>query len=438
MILKGSQRSGARQLAAHLLNDRDNDHVTTLDIRGFVADDLHGALDEAHAISKATKCKQYLFSLSLNPPRDADVGEASFVAAADQAEKALGLDGQPRAIIMHEKDGRRHAHVVWSRIDADRLTAINLPHFKNRLNVLARDLYLEHGWDLPDGLKTHGGKNPLNFTLAEWQQARRMALDPREIKTVFQEAWKRSDSLKGFGNALAERGYFLALGDRRGVVAINVDGDVFSVSRWLGVRTKEVRAKLGSADGLEPVDAVQKAVKARVTTKLRSFIDALKDRHRKEMEPLHKEKQQLVQDQRQERDHLQAQQDKRWREESAARAARFRKGFKGLFDSLTGRAKAIQARNEAELYDCFVRDRAQRDALVRPQLQERKTLQRQIDALRTKQTQDRALMARDVTQFLRRQERRSSTDVERPRTDREHEAMRPRSGGRRSDPRFEL
>ena len=44
MILKGSQRSGARQLSEHLLNDRDNDHVSLCDLRGFVAGDLHGAL----------------------------------------------------------------------------------------------------------------------------------------------------------------------------------------------------------------------------------------------------------------------------------------------------------------------------------------------------------------------------------------------------------
>lgn len=175
MILKGSQRSGARQLSAHLLNDRDNDHVELLELRGFVADDLTGALQEAHAVSKATKCKQFLFSLSLNPPRDAVAREEDFLAAADRAEQTLGLDGQPRAVIIHEKEGRRHAHVVWSRIDADSLTAINLPHFKNRLTALSKELYLDHGWRLPDGLKTLGGKNPLNFTLEEWQQARQQS-----------------------------------------------------------------------------------------------------------------------------------------------------------------------------------------------------------------------------------------------------------------------
>ncbi|WP_238475680.1 hypothetical protein [Rhodophyticola sp. CCM32] len=48
MILVGSQRSGARALADHLMNDRDNEHVELLDMAGFMAENLHGALDEAH------------------------------------------------------------------------------------------------------------------------------------------------------------------------------------------------------------------------------------------------------------------------------------------------------------------------------------------------------------------------------------------------------
>ncbi len=173
VILKGSQRSGAKALADHLMNDRDNDHVTCLDLRGFSTDELHGALAEMHAISKATQCKKFMFSLSLNPPQDHVGTEQEFFAAADRAEQTLGLDGQPRAIIVHEKEGRRHAHVVWSRIDVDELKAIHLGRYKLALRDLSRDLFLDHGWVLPDGLATYGNKSPLNFTLEEWQQAKR-------------------------------------------------------------------------------------------------------------------------------------------------------------------------------------------------------------------------------------------------------------------------
>ncbi|MDX8350674.1 hypothetical protein SLH49_22010 [Cognatiyoonia sp. IB215446] len=124
MILVASQRSGARALADHLMNDRDNDHVELAEISGFMADDLHGALDETYAIAKATRCKQYLFSLSLNPPEDAFVTDEGFREATDRVAQKLRLTDQPHAMVIHEKNGRRHAHVVWSRINAETITAI--------------------------------------------------------------------------------------------------------------------------------------------------------------------------------------------------------------------------------------------------------------------------------------------------------------------------
>ncbi|EFO31130.1 relaxase/mobilization nuclease family protein [Roseibium sp. TrichSKD4] len=37
MILKGSQRSGAYELASHLMNDHENDHVTLFDVSSVSA-----------------------------------------------------------------------------------------------------------------------------------------------------------------------------------------------------------------------------------------------------------------------------------------------------------------------------------------------------------------------------------------------------------------
>lgn len=117
MILEGNARGYGAELARHLLNMRDNDHVQVHLLDGFLADDLAGAFEEAEAISQATQCKKYLFSLSLNPPPDASVSVGAFEDAIAKAETALGLTGQPKAVVFHEKNGRRHAHAVYSRID---------------------------------------------------------------------------------------------------------------------------------------------------------------------------------------------------------------------------------------------------------------------------------------------------------------------------------
>lgn len=261
MILVGNQRGGGRDLALHLIKD-ENERVTVHQIRGFAANDLMGAFLESYAISKATRCKQHLYSLSLNPPKDVDVSEAEFEAAIDKAEARLGLTGQPRAIVFHEKRGadgilRRHAHAVWCRVNTDLMKAIHLSHDHRKLETLSRQLFIEHGWKLPPGHMNKADRDPLNYGFAEHQQAKRAGKNAQDIKKVFQSAWAASDSRNAFATALNEHGYILAKGDRRGFVAVDADGEVYAVARYVGVRTKEVRARLGELDGLPSVNEAQ-------------------------------------------------------------------------------------------------------------------------------------------------------------------------------------
>lgn len=240
MILKAKERGDAGQLARYLLSMRDNEHVELHEVHGFSSDDLIEAFSEADAIACGTRCKNYLFSMSLNPPEDVAVSKVVFEETADQIEKKLGLANQPRAIVFHEKDGRRHAHVVWSRIDAERIRAINLPHYKIKLRDVSRALYLEHGWDMPRGLQDRRLRDPLNFTREEWQQAKRVGLDPREVKTVLRQCWENSDNRASLEQALKERGFLMARGDRRGFVTLDYRGEVYSLSRYADVKSKEL------------------------------------------------------------------------------------------------------------------------------------------------------------------------------------------------------
>lgn len=256
MILKGSQRGGAQALALHLLNEADNDHVEVHSVNGFMASDVEGALQEIQAIARATNCKQFMFSLSLCPPQDAVVPDQDFLDAIQQAMEKLGLTGQPHVIIFHEKNARRHCHVVISRIDTDVMKAINLPFFKERLCELSHELYLTHGWDMPKGHEDRTLSDPLNYSLEEQQVANRAKRDPKAIKALLQECWACSDNKVSFVTALQENGFTLARGDRRGFVALDADGNVYSLSRWLGVKTKELKARLGDPDLLPNIETV--------------------------------------------------------------------------------------------------------------------------------------------------------------------------------------
>lgn len=260
MILVGNQRGNAKNLALHLTKD-ENERVVIDDLRGFASNSLSGAFQESYAISKGTRCKQHLYSLSFNPPKDEDVTPEVFRDAIERAEQRLGLTGQPRAIVFHEKRGmdgevRRHAHAVWCRIDPENMRAVQLSFTKRKLQNLSRELYLEHGWQMPRGFVRAQEADPRNYTLAEWQQAKRAGKDPEQLKAMFQDCWAISDSQATFTHALRERGYILARGDRRGFVAVDHKGEAYAISRWTGFKAKQVRERLTKGDALPDKDAV--------------------------------------------------------------------------------------------------------------------------------------------------------------------------------------
>ncbi|MEM9450284.1 MAG: relaxase [Cyanobacteria bacterium P01_E01_bin.6] len=392
MILKGSQRAGGMQLARHLLNTDENDHVTVHEVRGFISHDLHGAFKEAYAVSRGTRCKQFLFSLSLSPPETERVPIEIFEKAIDAIEERMKLANQPRAIVFHEKEGRRHAHCVWSRVDVENMRAIHLPHFKLKLQDISRQLYIENDWHMPRGLANSEERNPLNFTRAEWQQAKRLGRDPRKIKEVFQDCWAMSDGPNGFKNALEARGYYLAKGDRRGFVAVDWRGEVYAISRWTDKRTKEIKAKLGTPEQLPSVDEVKGTIAQKFEDRLRCFKSEIKQEFESARLGLKRKRDLLVARQKSERTDLKEKQGMRWNREAQQRADRFRKGIIGMWDWVTGRRSVIRKNNQEEIARAQSRDDAEMQILVERHLKERRELQQQIKSIRLRHENEQASM----------------------------------------------
>jgi len=422
MILKAKERGDGGQLARYLLATRDNDHVELHEISGFISDGLVEAFHEADAIASGTRCKNYLFSMSLNPPEGVYVETDVFERAADQIGTKLGLENQPRAIVFHEKNGRRHAHVVWSRIDTESMRALNLPHYKTKLRDISRELYLEHGWDMPRGLQDRRLSDPLNFTREEWQQAKRGGVDPREIKTAFQQCWALSDSRFSFQSALRERGFWLAQGDRRGFVAVDYHGDVYSLSRFCGVKPKELEARLGDHGELPSVLEVQAEIVERMSRKLEVFIVEAEKEATQRMVMLDFRKGEMVARHRDERSRLWAVQEKRWLAETNERAQRLPRGFSGIWQRLTGQYGKIKALNELEMLKAWQRDREQKDEMIFKQLQERETLQHDMKRQRMIASQELMQLRKDVANF----QEVDRPDPERSRKDEERSRSRDR------------
>ena len=396
MIIKASQRGGAEQMALHLLNGGMNEHVTLHEIRNFVAQNVRGALNEAYGLSKGTKCKQFMFSLSLNPPSGEAVPVPVFEDALERIEKKLGLEDQPRVVVFHEKEARRHAHAVYSRIDAEEMKAINLPHYKNKLMAVSKSIYLDMGWQLPKGFIDKNLKSPLNYTRQEWQQALRTGQSPKVIKAALQESWAVSDCRKSLEQALSERGYFLARGDRRGHVAVDVYGQVYALPRQLGLKAKEVKARLGDPKDLPSVADTKAKIAGQIEGLFNGYRGELDKSHRKDLEPLLQIKAAMTKAHRLERAAQKAFQDKRWQIEENKRAARLRKGLRGVWDKLTGKYWKLRKRNEREAWQVHVRDQNERQDLIERQLEQRGALQRQFEDLREKHEQDRAALTREL------------------------------------------
>lgn len=389
MILKASQRGNTKELADHLMNAQDNDRVRVHRVDGFIGDTIHDAFAEVEVISRGTRCKQPLFSVSLNPPKGQSATVVSFEKAVEQIAERNNLTGQPHIIVFHEKGGRLHAHAVWSRINADSMTAINLPYYKNRLCELSKELYLEHGWNLPDGHKDRTLRNPLNFTLTEWQQAKRLNEDPKQIKLTLKECWATSDSRKAFETALDQHGFSLAKGDRRGFVAVDWRGETFSLSKWIGIKTKELKSRLGEPKELPSVDSVQAQLDQALKTRINGFLQQIHQRYQSRFIPLQSRKQNMNDRHDREREELNAEHKRQEAEIIKMQKLRFRSGLRGLWDRVTGKHQQTAKQNETECYQAFKKQQAEKDALIYRQIEQRRMLQERFDALKSQQQVER-------------------------------------------------
>jgi hypothetical protein len=401
MILKAKERGGGRALGLYLLKTDTNEHVEVHELRGFVSSDLPSALQEVDAISRGTKAKNAFFSLSLNPPPNERVSADAFEVAADAVERKLGLERQPRAIVFHEVEGRRHAHAVWSRIDAQKMKAINLSFYKTKLRDVSRELFLEHGWRMPRGLMNSRERDPSNFTLSEWQQTKRSGHDPKALKEMFRECWASSDSKRAFAAALQARGYTLARGDRRGYVAVDFRGEVYAIARYAGVKTKDVRSRLGDGNDLPSVEQAKSATAERMTTMLRRRVQEVEAHAHIQAAALASKRDQIIQKQRAERKQIEEMQHARWTKEHTARAERFSRGVRGVWDRLTGRHVELRRQNEKEALQALRRDRAEKDNLIFAHIEQRRALHQHTRQMRQQVALRLAELHRDIGAFTR-------------------------------------
>jgi hypothetical protein len=219
MIIKGKSRAAPQQLATHLGNAEKNERVSLVETRGTVAQDLRGALVEMGAYAAGTNCEKPLYHAAISPEPPHLLTDQQRTEAIDLLEAKLGLHGHARVVVMHDKLGRQHIHVVWSRIDLARMRSVSDSHNYRKHEEVARDLERRFSHDRIQGAhhERHGIERPVRTpSRAELQQQERTGITGTRVKEEVTAAFRASDGPEAFRAALAERGYNLA----RGIAAI--------------------------------------------------------------------------------------------------------------------------------------------------------------------------------------------------------------------------
>ncbi len=252
MVIKGNARGNPADLAKHLQRADTNERVEVKELRGVAALDLADALKEMDAQGAALRTTRTLYHASINTRADEHMTEAQRTRAIDRLEEKLGLTGQPRAVVEHEKEGRAHFHIVWARADLENMRAIRCDHNYRKHEEVARALEKEFGHEHVQGahVEREGKKRPERTpSHAEMQQAERTGITPQQASAQITALWRSTDSGKAFAAALEQEGWTLARGDKRDLVLVDRDGEVHSLARRIdGAKAKDVRERMADID----------------------------------------------------------------------------------------------------------------------------------------------------------------------------------------------
>ena len=257
MILKGSTSTGTERnvayLAGHLQRRDTNEVVYVLESVGTIRDDLYGAIEEMAVYGLGTACRKPLYHLNIDPdPEESPLTDAQYLQAADHAGEALGLAGQPRVVVKHVKDGRAHIHILWSRIDLEKMRTIPNSWNYVKHEIVARDLerlfsheYVQGAFVGRDG-SVRPARRPSN---AEVRQGERTGFSPYEAREFAAAAWAGAVDGPAFSAAVSAAGWALAQGDRKPIfVLIDPVGGVHSLARVAQISAANIKTGMRGVD----------------------------------------------------------------------------------------------------------------------------------------------------------------------------------------------
>jgi hypothetical protein len=229
MVIRGGTRGNGKALAYYLTAKGENDTIEILDIdgrKGADRNDLVYHLTSWSLMSELTKSDKGLYHAVINPAYgdDKKMTPEDWNRAADILAKEAGYGGQRRAIILHEKNDRIHAHVVYERYDHSR--GIMLSDSFNRLAQDRARLMMEKEFE-------HQITPDRNNHRAD-------------VKRDISDIWHSVSTGEEFVNACEKKGYAITrTSQRRSFSVVDENGISYDLPRQIeGIKTKAVANKL--------------------------------------------------------------------------------------------------------------------------------------------------------------------------------------------------
>jgi hypothetical protein len=241
MVIRGNSRSNARQLSHYLLAKKDNEAIRILDVNGQIdpaREDLHRAIYLMGVSAELSKSDKGLYHAQINPAigEDAAMQDEQWLQAADILGRQLGLVNQARAIVLHTKKGRTHAHVVWERYDHDKGKMVS-----DSFSRLAQDR----------------ARKEMEAVFGQAPTPHRNKHRP-ELKASLSALWHQTGTGAQFVKAARKNGYIISEGTGRSpYMVVDENGRSYDLTRQLqGVRLKDVRQRLRHESLMGEKDAI--------------------------------------------------------------------------------------------------------------------------------------------------------------------------------------
>ncbi|WP_118976736.1 relaxase/mobilization nuclease domain-containing protein [Taibaiella koreensis] len=241
MVIKGKPRGHGRQLASYLLTLNENEAIRILDVDGmrqFTEKDLRNFLGDMSLNEQLTRSRKGLYHAVINPsPNEAlKMSDKDWQRAADILAGELGFQEQRRAIVLHKKQLRTHAHVVYDRYNHEQGIMIDVK--KN---------YYKHD-------KARARME------AEFQHTPTARRNPRrpEMKKTLTALWQQAPDATSFMKAAKKEGYTISQGfGRIPYMVVDHTGRSFNLVRHLdGIKMPEVRQRLKDKVLISEKDAI--------------------------------------------------------------------------------------------------------------------------------------------------------------------------------------